>query len=110
MSGAGPRRAPFWPKGFEEYLHEAYTVYGGPEGRWAALGGLDFVRENWPKYWMAQPTVSIVVEDIIAEGDKVAVRLTRMQEGKPVANQIAFYRIADGKIVEDWFCTTEIEQ
>ena len=48
-----------------------------------------------------------LVQDIIAGGDKVAVqwtfRGTRAETGeKLAAGAISFYRIADGKIAEDW--------
>ena len=52
----------------------------------------------------------LTIEDIIAEGDKVAVRWSsRFIEAttkKPVTNKgIVIYRLADGKIVESWFST-----
>ncbi len=60
------------------------------------------------------PDQLFTVEDLIAEGDKVALRVTKqwtdMSTGKPVtglANNI--YRLAGGKIAELWQITTQIE-
>lgn len=55
------------------------------------------------------------IEDIITEGDKVAyrwlMRSTNRATGKPqVFRGITFMRIADGKIVEDWFSAEQIEE
>lgn len=52
----------------------------------------------------------LTIEDIIAEGDKVAVRWSShfidATTTKPVSNKgIVIYRLADGKIVESWFST-----
>lgn len=62
------------------------------------------------------PNARITVEAIIAQGDKVAVRWTytgtqeREMMGIPATgrtvtlNGITIHRLADGKIVESWFC------
>lgn len=59
--------------------------------------------------------LEVVIDDVIAEGDKVAARLTisGVHDGKPFAGQPAtgasvryasfrFYRVADSKVVETW--------
>jgi predicted SnoaL-like aldol condensation-catalyzing enzyme len=53
------------------------------------------------------PDVHIVVQDVIAEGDKVAVRFTvygtNKSTGKPEVTEVmCFSRYSDGKIVEEW--------
>ena len=98
------------PKEFEGFLHEAYTVYSGSEGRWPTYGGRDALEAHLREYLEHHPTFAVVVDDIIAEGDRVAIRATLMEEGRPTDNHMAFYRVADGKIVEDWSCSTVIEQ
>jgi predicted ester cyclase len=49
--------------------------------------------------------VEFTIEDIISEGDEVAVRsratLTSASGAKSIT-QIAIYRMSDGKIVESW--------
>ena len=42
----------------------------------------------------------VVVEDMIAEGDRVAIRQT-ISYGGTTRRQATFYRMADGRIVED---------
>jgi hypothetical protein len=100
---------------YVECAHEDYVVYGGSSGRWPTRwsakedAGPEW-RSEFEEYAKAHPTFRIIIDDIIGEGDKVAIRATWLEEGKPIANAMAFYRIADGKIMEDWFCTTEIDQ
>lgn len=62
----------------------------------------EFVRRScidWPELHFA-------IEDIIAEGDRVAVRWTghdTHKSGKKATwTGMGFYRIADGKIAEHW--------
>jgi predicted SnoaL-like aldol condensation-catalyzing enzyme len=98
------------PDKHKAFLHEAYTVHSGSEGRWPTYGGRDALEAHLREYLADHPTFAVVLDDIIAEGDMVAVRATLMEEGRPTDNHMAFYRIADGKIVEDWSCSTEIEQ
>ena len=50
------------------------------------------------------------IHDIVAEGDWVAVRATWVGEDGPGYNQMQFYRIADGKIIEAWSCGSVIER
>jgi predicted ester cyclase len=63
---------------------------------------------------LAFPDLHHTIEDMIAEGDRVVTRLTAEGSntgqfygmpatGKPVrVSEIAIFRIADGKIVEQW--------
>ena len=60
------------------------------------------------------PDLHHTIEDIIAEGDKVAyrwiMRSTNQATGKQQTYRgITFMRIADGKIVEDWYSADAIE-
>jgi predicted SnoaL-like aldol condensation-catalyzing enzyme len=98
------------PDEYGEYLHDDYTIYSGSEGRWPALGGREEFEKAFRGILAEHPTFSVQIEDIIAEGDLVAVRVTIMEEGRPFSNHMSFYRIADGKIVDDWSCDTEIKQ
>ena len=54
------------------------------------------------------PDLLLVIEDTIAEGDKVVTRWAWEQGGKRTFRGITIHRIAGGKIVEDWFCAEEI--
>lgn len=95
---------------YDQYLHEDYVVYGGSEGRWHAMirgrAGLEsFYRGMLERH----PHLDVVLDDVIAEGEKVAVKVTFLNQGKPIANGMGFRRFADGKVVEDWVCSTPIE-
>jgi steroid delta-isomerase-like uncharacterized protein len=67
-----------------------------------------------PAYLAAFPDLTMTAEDLLAEGDKVALRLavraTHTGEllgipptGKPIAlSELHIYRLADGQVVERW--------
>ena len=94
-----------------ELLGEAYVNRSGTEAPWAPImQGLEEARARFAEMRQASPTFRVTIEDIVAEGDKVAVRLTWYREGKPTANAMAFYRLSGGKIVDDWFCETDLKK
>ena len=95
---------------YADYLHENFTLYNQSASGWPAAWGREELEKWFREGLPERPTFSIVIEDIIAEGDTVATRATRFEQGKPVANEMAFYRFADGKIIEDWTCWNDIEQ
>ena len=76
--------------------------------------GPDGVRQQHAGYLAAFPDAQITVEDLIAEGDRVAVRVTVRgthqgtfigvaPTGRRVTLEaITIYRVDAGKIVEDW--------
>jgi predicted SnoaL-like aldol condensation-catalyzing enzyme len=99
------------PDACAEFLSEGYTIHGGSGGRWPPqLQSRDSMAQYLQQTTAEVPSFRIAIDDIIAEGDTVAVRATRYLEGKPIANAMAFYRVADGRIVENWTCATEIEE
>ena len=71
-------------------------------------------------YFAAFPGASATIEDMVAEGDKVAVRVTWRATHKgefmgitPTGKQIEvantlIFRIADGKLVENWATIDEL--
>lgn len=90
----------------------------GEVGAVAALIAPDFVDQSYGlagiaeverfvaerrKHW---PTLTYTVEDIIAEGDRVAVRWTGRGTDHTGRNAswtgMGFYRIRDGRIAEHW--------
>jgi len=100
-------------------------------GRMEAVEGLvapDFVPHSWPgtgpgpaelnramsRVFAGLSDVSMTIEDMIAEGDRVAVRLTAHAVhtgefmGMPASGksytipEIHIFRVADGKIAEHW--------
>jgi steroid delta-isomerase-like uncharacterized protein len=76
--------------------------------------GVESAKRRWTMFRSAFPDTHVTLENIIAEGDKVAVRFTLRgthggdlmgipPTGKPVAfTGIDINRIADGKIAERW--------
>jgi len=92
----------------DEVLDKAYVNYSGTESPWAPIArGLDDVKTMLGRI---SPTFEITIDDIIAEGDKVAIRMTFHEEGKPTANGMALYRLRAGKIVEDWGCVAPLKK
>ncbi len=76
--------------------------------------GLEGAKQKWAAYLAAVPDMHATVEELIAEGDKVAVRWTVQgtHQGelmgipatgrRAVFRGISIYRLDDGKIVEQW--------
>ena len=95
---------------YDEFIAPVYfdhTNQVGPEG----------VKQLFNMGFKAFPDWHEAIEDIIAEGDKVWIRLTytgthsgEMMGIAPTGNKItatavAIYRIVNGKLVEGWFVT-----
>jgi steroid delta-isomerase-like uncharacterized protein len=100
----------------DECLAEDYVVHDP-----SAIGrppGPDVYRQAVTRFRAACPDLHTTVEDMIAEGDRVAVRLTdrftpqrewmgMAPTGQPVTvTAMCIYRLADGKIAEQWVCGT----
>ena len=94
-----------------EVLAQNYAHYDPSSSSWSPdAQGLDRAKEIVEAWWAEHPEASHVsVEDIIGEGDKVAARLTGYVEGKPTSHTVVFHRFSGGKIVDDWYCHTEIQ-
>lgn len=83
----------------------------------AAMHGAAAWRGNVEMMSSAFPDLQVHVEDIFASGDRVAVRarLTGTHTGDflgqaPTGNPVEYvsnelYRIADGRIAEEWICS-----
>ena len=98
------------PEPFDEVLDRNYTNRSGSDSPWSpGMQGLDQAKEIFGQGLRENPTWRVSVDDMIGEGDQVAARLTGFREGKPVYTGIAYYRLSGGKIVDDWFCMTELE-
>jgi predicted ester cyclase len=70
------------------------------------LGGLQELKQAITDYRKDIPDLQCTIEEMIAEGDKVAYRwiMRGTQAGKPIVSTgITILRFADGKIVEDRF-------
>jgi predicted ester cyclase len=77
--------------------------------------GLEGVKRKWAMYLDAIPDFRVTIEDLVAEGDKVAVRRTYegTHRGGPLLGipatgkrfqfgGISIFRLANGRIAEHW--------
>ncbi|WP_030517953.1 ester cyclase [Nocardia sp. NRRL WC-3656] len=68
--------------------------------------GFEAGKSAWRSLVALFPDIRVVAEDVLVDGDKVAVRST--VEGVPVPDDdpkptmIEIFRIADGRIAENW--------
>jgi ketosteroid isomerase-like protein len=79
------------------YVDHAYPDVLGPAAS----------RSLAPRFHAANPDARMVVEAIVAEGEFVTVRnaIHRSRDGGEVVSRgMAFFRIANGKLVEQWSC------
>ena len=96
-----------------EMLAADGIIHGlGENGR--VLSGPEAFRPFHEKFVGAFPDIRIMVEDVVAEGDRCAVRFTCEgthrggQLGVPPTNRrvrftaMAFMRVRDGQIIEGW--------
>ena len=96
---------------FEEVLHRDYVSRSGSDSSWApTIQGLEQAKSDIGEVFQRMPNLQMVIEDLIGEGDLVAVRGVHTSEGKPVANIIGFYRLSDGKIVDNWWCSRQLDE
>ena len=107
-----------WNKGRAEAIDEMFAVDGVANGlsdeKGEPLRGPDDFKTFFYKFRDAFPDIEVIVEDTIAEGDKVAARcvVRGRHQGdslgfaatqKPVEfTGIAIVRVRDGQIVEAW--------
>lgn len=83
---------------FDDLCAPSYVLHG--------VGDLQAFKAVVADLREASPDLHFTIEEMIAEGEKVAYRwnLRRTVEGKPVsASGITIVRIVDGRIVEDRF-------
>lgn len=95
----------------EEFIAADFVSHSAPPG---LAPGIEGVKQWVSIFYTAFPDLAGGVEDIIVDGDKVAVRFygtgTHQGDlfgipptGKPIKTTgINIFRIADGKIVEHW--------
>jgi predicted SnoaL-like aldol condensation-catalyzing enzyme len=96
---------------FDQVLHENYTNRSGSDSSWApTMEGLEPAKSYFGELFQRQPNWQVTLQDVIGEGDTVAVRGIFANDGKTVANWIAFYRFSEGKIVDDWYCSRWLKE
>jgi steroid delta-isomerase-like uncharacterized protein len=105
----------FWVKGkldvVDEFLAPDFVYHGPGAGE---LLDLESYKQDVMEYVSSCIDIQATVEDIVAEGDKLAVRYTwsgihtgGLWDAPPTDKRltiraIAIFRIADGKIVDEW--------
>ena len=95
---------------FDKVLAKNFVHYNPSDSPWSPdFQGVEQVRKHFEEWTAEHPTFLVSVDDIIGEGDTVAARLTHSLEGKPVRHAIVFYKFSDGKIVDNWACSTQIQ-
>jgi steroid delta-isomerase-like uncharacterized protein len=94
-----------------ETVADDYRDHGALPGQ---APGLEGAKQKWAGYLAAFPDGRITIDDMVAEGDKVAVRWTGegTQQGEllgipPTGRHVRFmgisiYRLAGGKIAQQW--------
>ena len=107
-----------WNKGREEAIDEMFAEEGVANGlvdeSGQPLRGPAGFKPFFRKFREAFPEIEVVVEDAIAEGDRVAARCTvrgrhrgdslgfKATDSPVEFTGMTFVRISDGKIVEAW--------
>jgi steroid delta-isomerase-like uncharacterized protein len=107
-----------WNKGRTEAIDEMFAedgiAHGLSDASGAPLRGPENFKAFHQQFRAALPDIEVIIEDTVAEGDKVAVRCTvratHQGDGlglaatnKPVEiTGISIVRVKDGKIVEGW--------
>ena len=99
---------------------DAIAAAWAPDGVMAALGveaaGPDGLRAYWAEFFGAMPDFRFEVQDIVADGDQVAVHWAgkgtfagpnAFQGIEPTGRRVEFgairiYRLRDGLVVETW--------
>ncbi|MEV6348191.1 nuclear transport factor 2 family protein [Actinoplanes sp. NPDC051851] len=81
----------------------AADLYSHPLGAW----GLDAIRDVWSRTHARYPQLRITPEEILATGDRVAVRASvRTSPDAEPATLMEFWRLRDGRIAELWGLST----
>src|SRR5947209_6418363 len=101
----------------EEHLAPDYIEHGLPPGYGNEIEGWRRLCEDW---FRAIPDYCIAIDDLLAEGDRVAARITLMGTHSgdwvgqaPTGRQfrvgaIRIHRLAGGKIAEMWSVTDQL--
>ncbi|MFF4340652.1 ester cyclase [Kitasatospora sp. NPDC001540] len=68
-------------------------------------GGVDAVKAAWTAMFAADPAIRTVVEDVLVDGDRVALRSTVHRGGEAAGagtTMLEVFRVAGGRIAELW--------
>lgn len=70
-------------------------------------GGIDTVKASWTAFMRAHPAARSVIEDVLVDGDRIALRstvrgLSSDTPDAPPATLLEIVRVANGRIAELW--------
>jgi len=88
---------------FAEVLDENYTLHT------LNMHGIEETKRHFADLFSRYPNWSLIIEDMVAEGDSVAVRMTYTDNKIAFMEVMSFYRLTAGKIVDDWYCSRDIK-
>lgn len=74
-------------------------------------GGIAAVKSSWTAFLAAHPSARSVIEDVVVEGDRIALRatvygVTPDGPDKVSGTLLEFVRVAEGRIAELWGAST----
>lgn len=84
----------------DDVIHPDYVLNNG------LVKGREVARQGFAEM-MANPESHYKIIDVIGEGDKVVTRWEATEGGKRWKG-LSIFRIEDGKIKDDFYCTEEI--
>jgi len=96
----------------DEFVAPDYLDHAAVPGQEPGLAGAR--QQRWATYFAASPDLHATIDDMVAEGDKLAVRYTveGTQQGGLLGmppsgkrfhvSALCIYRFAEGKIAENW--------
>ncbi len=68
--------------------------------------GMEGVQSAWEEMWRHYPDLRIHIEEVVAEGERVAARVTfRDSDGAVLGHMAEFMRLSGGKVAELWSLT-----
>ncbi|MFC8718597.1 ester cyclase [Kitasatospora sp. NPDC057198] len=75
-------------------------------------GGVDAVKAAWTAMFAADPAIRTVLEDVLVDGDRVALRSTVHRSAGPAAGttMLEVFRVAEGRIAELWGAAAMVDR
>ena len=92
-------------------LHDEIRHHSAARGKpWTTvIKGLRAAEKDYGVFFRDHPKWECKIQDIFGEGDKIVARFLVYENGEHNANSIAIYRISEGKIIDEWWCSRQIE-
>jgi predicted ester cyclase len=64
--------------------------------------GIDHAKQAVAQAFASAPDTRFHVEDVFAEGDRIALRVTVHRNGSPAAMIMEIFRVENGRVAEIW--------